>query len=217
MKSKLTLIRDIKLLLSEARHAIFRSTCFGSWLDLNDYSHDPLLVFTFLQMERVHDADESLYFTIGDHVRSFGPREFCLITGLVFGEEPAQPQPPRQPKSRGLISRLTPQKGKLTIRHVNDKFKQLDVDGNDGFTDQDAVRLCLILMVEMFFLGRQYHHPVSDIVRNTIEDIPAWNKYPWGTLVWQATFRQMHGSIQRRASIGSKLTFTTFLHAFKVS
>ena len=49
------------------------------------------------------------------------------------------------------------------------KFKDL--------LDIDAVRLCLLVLLEVGFIGLQGAHSVSDKLICLVDDLEAWNKY----------------------------------------
>ena len=85
-----------------------------------------------------------------------------------------------------------------------------------GLSDEDAVRICAILMVEVVFLGHQAHTYVSDVVLMDVYDMDIWNEYPWGSHIWTITYKHMDGAINRRTDISSKISIYGFLYAFQV-
>nr|GEV43642.1 phospholipase-like protein [Tanacetum cinerariifolium] len=46
--------------------------------------------------------------------------------------------------------------------------------------DEDSVCLCLILALEVIFMGRLLTCPVDDSLFGLIENLEAWNVFPWG-------------------------------------
>jgi len=85
-----------------------------------------------------------------------------------------------------------------------------------GLSDEDVVRICSILMVEVVFLGHQAHTYVSDVVLRAVHDMDIWNEYPWGSHIWTITYKHMDGAITRRTDISSKISIYGFLYAFQV-
>ncbi|GJY71542.1 hypothetical protein Tco_0475245 [Tanacetum coccineum] len=48
--------------------------------------------------------------------------------------------------------------------------------------DEDSVRLCLILALEVIFMGRLLTCPVDDSLFGLVENLEAWNVFPWGSI-----------------------------------
>ncbi|GKD53454.1 hypothetical protein Tco_1286841, partial [Tanacetum coccineum] len=58
--------------------------------------------------------------------------------------------------------------------------------------DEDSVRLCLILDLEVIFMGRLLACPVDDSLFRLVENLEAWNVFPWGEHAWT----QLYDSIK---------------------
>ncbi|GJU95600.1 hypothetical protein Tco_1320356 [Tanacetum coccineum] len=74
------------------REALFRNTCVGWFLNLEDWTENCILIHYMLgrQMELVGDETEivPLYYHMFDNFQiQFEREEFCLVTGLKFGVE----------------------------------------------------------------------------------------------------------------------------------
>ncbi|GJV46389.1 phospholipase-like protein [Tanacetum coccineum] len=94
-------------------------------------------------------------------------------------------------------------------------------------SDEDAIRLCLLLSLEVIFMGRELVSVVDDVYLRMVNDLDAWNSFPWGEHIW----RQLYDSI-RNVSSKHKLehlaglkrnpnhvpsySLTGFLFAFKI-
>ncbi|KAJ9543125.1 hypothetical protein OSB04_022832 [Centaurea solstitialis] len=206
LRCRMSLASDIRNALSDDRRALFRTTPFGDWLDVTMHR----------QIEVPNAEVEELFFDIGGHIRRFGREEFMLVTGLRFGPQPTI----GAVHGDAFIRRVFPgsvigaprgQPLRLKISDVRARFHDMS-----GLSDEDAVRVCSVLMVEMAFLGHQPHHYVSDVVVRAVEDLDTWNGYPWGSLIWSATCKQMDGAFMRRVEPSLKMTMSGFLYAFKI-
>ncbi|GKB95425.1 phospholipase-like protein [Tanacetum coccineum] len=51
-------------------------------------------------------------------------------------------------------------------------------------SDDDAIRLCLLLALEVIFMGRLLTFNVDDTLFSLVENIEAWNSFPWGEHLW---------------------------------
>ena len=88
IRSKVRYFPLIKGRLDEKRRTLFRSTCFGPWLDITYVDNDESLVHHMLQKQMKSDDqhyDLSLIYNVNGHLLHFGRREFNLITGFRFG------------------------------------------------------------------------------------------------------------------------------------
>ena len=64
------------------------------------------------------------------------------------------------------------------LRHV-----YTTIGANDDFMDNEAIRICLLMMAETFFLGHQSAIKVPEVVLNLIEELASWNNFPWGSYI----------------------------------
>nr|GFA68902.1 phospholipase-like, aminotransferase-like mobile domain protein [Tanacetum cinerariifolium] len=46
-------------------------------------------------------------------------------------------------------------------------------------SDKDAIRLCLLLSLEVIFMGRDLVSVVDDVYLRMVNDLDAWNLFPW--------------------------------------
>ena len=90
------------------------------------------------------------YTKLGTTLLCFNKQTFCLITGFLFGNE--VPLPYNSPAT--LIPRLFG----TSIHWREIKLSDLDKLFKESFnnlTDEDVVRVGLILVIDLVFLGRQ--------------------------------------------------------------
>ncbi|KAI3679001.1 hypothetical protein L6452_38306 [Arctium lappa] len=89
--------------------------------------------------------------------------------------------------------------------------------------DLDAVRICLLLLLEVGFSGRQPQLLVASSLLRLVEDLDSWNRYPWGSYLWALTHPQLKTALPRRqhhvgvkADRIAKYTLTGFIFPFKI-
>ncbi|GJR53179.1 phospholipase-like protein [Tanacetum coccineum] len=128
-------------------------------------------------LRKQHKGDDShndmpLIYYIEGHSLHFGRPEFALITGLRFG----------------TISFSLYTSGELKFRNKVFSHKlglivtNLDVIGviedEEMFRklcDEDSIRLCLLIALEVIFMGRLLTCPVDDALFQLDENLEAWN------------------------------------------
>nr|GEX92345.1 phospholipase-like protein [Tanacetum cinerariifolium] len=175
--SKLNYFWLISQKLDANRRNLFRTTCFGCWLDLLFFDH------------------ALIYYTEG-HSLHFDRPEFALITGFPFGTV-----------NFGLYTF-----GELNFRNRVFSHKlglsvtNLDVIGviEDEETfrklcDQDSIRLCLILDLEVIFMGRLLTCPVDDTLFRLVENLEDWNFFSWGEHICTHLYDEIKNVIEKHS------------------
>ncbi|GJS41506.1 hypothetical protein Tco_0566549 [Tanacetum coccineum] len=92
--------------------------------------------------------------------------------------------------------------------------------------DNDAVRICLLVLLQQGFLGHQLSHNVFDDMLKLVEHLSnCWNIFPWGSYIWEYTYSQLRDALHRRKLLhdakrekGEKIqyTMTGFVWAFMI-
>lgn len=175
---------------------MFRNTCFGSWLDLRLYDHEPHLIEYMLRKQhRVDDShyDMPLIYYMDGHTLHFGRREFALITGLRFGNV-----------SFGLYNsgqldfrnRIFPEKLGVGVTILDVIGVMEDEERFSKLCDLDVVRLCLLLVLEVIFMGRLLYSEVDDSLFRLVENIDSWNAFPWGEHIWANLYEDLKDVIE---------------------
>ncbi|GJW56149.1 retrovirus-related pol polyprotein from transposon TNT 1-94 [Tanacetum coccineum] len=196
VRSKLHYFPLIKDRLNEACHLLFRTTCFGPWLDITYVENDDGMIHFVLQKQCCADDDSfdlPLIYNVNGHNLHFGWCEFCLVTGFKFG----------MVSFRGYRKGDIPFRNRLFPKKIWNDVKIIDVlaliEDEEKFSkvsDEDAIRLCLLLSLEVIFMGRELVSVVDDVLLRMIDNLDAWNTFLWGEHIW----RQLYDSIRNFSS-----------------
>ncbi|GJX05263.1 phospholipase-like protein [Tanacetum coccineum] len=125
-------------------------------------------------LRKQHKVDDShydmppIYYTEG-HSLHFGRPEFALITGLPFGTVNFGLYTSGELKFR---NRVFPHKLGLSITNLDAIGVIEDEETFLKLCDQDSMRICLILALDVIFMGRLLTCPVDDTlfrIKNVIE------------------------------------------------
>ncbi|GKA35327.1 phospholipase-like, aminotransferase-like mobile domain protein [Tanacetum coccineum] len=196
VRSKLHCFPLIKDRLNEARRSLFRTTCFGPWLDISYVENDDCMIHYVLQKQSFSD-DESfdlpLIYHLNGHSLHFGRRQFCLVTGFKFGLISLREH------SNGDIhfrNRLFPKKIGYGVIIIDVLAFIEDEEKFSKVSDEDAIRLCLLLYLEVIFMGRELVSVVDDAFLRMVNYLDAWNAFHWGEHIW----RQLYDSIRNVCS-----------------
>ncbi|XP_071713094.1 uncharacterized protein [Rutidosis leptorrhynchoides] len=165
IRSKMSLIREIKNKLIAAQTKIFRETCYDHWLDIKCDDNDPGYIHCLLmnQIDRpknfafngreICEEPEELWFRVTrDHVIRCSRREFFLVTGMRFGQ------------ITSFVDWIGQER--VSRRFFKDELKESDKDKLlDG---------------------------VNDDILLLLEDFELMNKYPWGSFIWTKLYNSLH-------------------------
>ncbi|GJZ87690.1 ADP-ribosylation factor 1 [Tanacetum coccineum] len=199
IRSKLNYFWLIKQKLDANRRILFRSSCFGCWLDLLFFDHEPQLIDYMLRKQ--HKVDSShydmplIYYTEG-HSLHFGRPEFALITGLPFGDVNFGLYTSGELKFR---NRVFPHKLGSSVTNLDLIGVIEDEETFQKLCDEDSIRLCLILCLEVIFMGRLLTCPVDDTLFRLVESLEDWNCFPWGEHIWTHLYDQIQNVIEKHS------------------
>lgn len=170
------------------RSVLFRSTCFGRWLDLDYVDNEEGLIHFMLQKQVFSDNDHydlPLIYNVNNHLLHFGRREFCLITAFKFGMVSFR-------KFReGDISfrdRVFPEKIGRYVKNIDLLSVIEDEERFTKLSDEDSIRVCLLLSLEVIFMGRELGSVVDDVYLRMVENLDAWDEFAWGEHIWRELY-----------------------------
>ncbi|GJV52538.1 phospholipase-like, aminotransferase-like mobile domain protein [Tanacetum coccineum] len=145
-----------------------------------------------LQKQKISDNDHydlPLIYSVNGHTLHFGRREFCLISGFKFR----------------FLSFRKFREGDITFRDrvflekIGEYLKNIDllslIEDEYHFSslfDPDSIRVCLLLSLEVIFMGHELGSVVDDVFLRKVEDLDVWNDFPWGEHMW----RELYGAIK---------------------
>ncbi|GJS24319.1 phospholipase-like protein [Tanacetum coccineum] len=130
------------------------------------------------------------------HSLRFGYREFSLITGYRFGTVNFDLHPSSDLKFGNTVF---PNKIGFIITNLDIIGVIEDEERFGKLSDDDAIRLCLLLAVEVIFMGRLLTFKVDDTLFRLVENLEAWNSFPWGEHLWCHLYDEIKNLKQRHS------------------
>lgn len=158
----------------------FKTSCFGHLLNIDKIQFSGQIVHGVVLRrvagQGVKDLD-GLSFLIGCDVAQFTRQDFCLITGLRFGEVPEV--------SSGESAEIRLQKRYfidegITCSALEEAFMRCT-------EENDIYKLALVYFAELVVLGRDKHLNINVNYLTLVEDLDAFNRYPWGSVSFDKT------------------------------
>ncbi|KAK0596212.1 hypothetical protein LWI29_013689 [Acer saccharum] len=120
------------------------------------------------------NADE-MWFRVGQTDIRFGKLEFCLVTGLQFGTIPTSVVRGYEDVEGGVLDRCFD--GKVPTFHTI--LNRLD-EGNFDKSD-DVIKLSYLFLLGHVLLGNEYGKTVPRWACMFVENLIAFECFPWGT------------------------------------
>ncbi|GJW64078.1 RNA-directed DNA polymerase, eukaryota, reverse transcriptase zinc-binding domain protein, partial [Tanacetum coccineum] len=161
----------------------------------------PMYRIMYLKSSLGHKFDDQhhdmpLIYYMEGHNLHFGRQEFSLITNFCFGNVNFDLHPSSDLKFR---NKVFPNKIGFIITNLDiigvvedeEMFGKLSVD--------DTIRLCLLLAVEVIFMGRLLTFQVDDTLFRLVENLEAWNSFPWGENLWCHLYDEIKNLKQRHS------------------
>ncbi|GKB96388.1 phospholipase-like, aminotransferase-like mobile domain protein, partial [Tanacetum coccineum] len=184
------------------------------------------MIHYVLQKQCFSDDDSfdlPLIYNVNGHSLHFGCREFCLVTAFKFGLLSF-----REYRNGDILfrNRLFPEKIGYDVKIIDVLALLEDEEKFSKVSDEDAIRVCLLLSLEVIFMGRELVSVVDNVFLRMVNNLDAWNSFPWGEHIW----RQLYDSIRNVSSkhkhehldvLGKNpnhvpiYSLTGFLYAFK--
>ncbi|KAK1551857.1 hypothetical protein Q3G72_006016 [Acer saccharum] len=167
-----------KIIRKEGKHKEFMSSCF-----------------------KIEGATENeLFISFGGKKARFGRREFCLVTGLRFGELSEIINTPYVANANGIHKRYWPgQEGEdLKLSTVYQRFLKRKFKDPD-----DSLKMGLFLIVNNVLFGQPLDKKVTNWLFNLVDDLDAFNSFAWGHYVFKMTMHYLrHGFRPRNSKKG---------------
>ncbi|GJW46952.1 phospholipase-like protein [Tanacetum coccineum] len=187
---------------------MFEETVLAPWIYNKEKDYDNHMLNYVLHHQRYEESSSievPIVFDIGGHTLQLGRNKFCLLTGFTYGKVAFDElKDDILPFIRRVFLEKVHEKGKERSKSKN-KGVSYNVKGCDleqlvkdekmweKLSDKDAVRVCLLLMEESVFMGKEPRRVVKSRMMMLVEDLPAWNTFPWGEYFWQ----KYHKSVEK--------------------
>ncbi|GKB34346.1 hypothetical protein Tco_0879288 [Tanacetum coccineum] len=134
-----------------------------------------------------------IYYT-ESHSLHFVRLEFALITGLPFGTVNFGLYTSGELK---FHNRVFPHKLGLSVTKLDVIGVIEDEETFKKLCDQDFIRLCLILALEVIFMGWFLTCPVDDTLFRLVKNLEDWNCFPWGEHIWTHLYDEIKNVIEK--------------------
>ena len=229
-RTKLHYINTIrqKLCSNPERLKLFKNTVFGRWLQIKTYEHDNHLLHYLLQHQRPVEnpnINTPMYFDLWGKSLEFRREDMCLVLGFRFGDVSLEHLRKRQSGFGKRILNFLRERRAEKISHIKaEHLFRILVDNFefDELSNDDAVRVCLLLFLENIFMGKQERNLISNEILVLVDDFYAWNAFPWGEYIWVEFHKRVYNALSKVrdrhlleiASKGDRYTATYTLCGF---
>nr|GEV71197.1 phospholipase-like protein [Tanacetum cinerariifolium] len=199
IKARIGVVKEILEALTPTQVQIFKKTCFGHWLDIGLDRNNQLLVHMLLTCMVDSIANELSFIVLGKRIR-FRRHEFCLVTGLRFGHNIYINEWVKNMSKNPFSNRMFPHieaKHPVKLGDVIDIFDKMR-KGSLKLEDDDAVKICLSVLLEHRFLGHQSRHKISNEMLKLVDHLSnCWNIFPWGSYIYDFTYPHLRDALSK--------------------
>ncbi|XP_021801093.1 uncharacterized protein LOC110745325 isoform X2 [Prunus avium] len=182
-----TAITAIKEKFSSEQLERFKGSCFGHLLLIEDLKWTPQIVHGLLLRKvdpKTVKTAKGITFLVGNKLIQFTKQQFCLITGLRFGNLPLIQNPTNE--NCALKNKYFPENKTVSLWELEKAFK--------ACTDkEDLLKLGFVYFAVFVLLGTAKNVNMDMRYLNLVEDLDAFDKYPWGAVSYAKT----HESLSR--------------------
>ncbi|CAH9067529.1 unnamed protein product [Cuscuta europaea] len=210
--------KRIKVQLNQQEIEQFRDTVFGWVLDIEHMpriSGQLSIAFVANYIKEFNGTTEKtiIRFHIGNRVIGFTKDDLAIVTGLkIRGKFPNILDVPRGDLCRryfGSKKIILRQDIIQAMEEYNSKYP--------GTQKEDGIKLALLYVLAHGFLGNQYSHRLPGKYMNLVEDLDAFNSYPWGEDVWDDLVSNMKNNAQAlKICTGNRVAFPGCMHAIQI-
>ncbi|GAB2300917.1 hypothetical protein Dimus_038641 [Dionaea muscipula] len=176
--SKSELINDIVDVLTHVNELqMFKDSCFGNFLefDTETVCSGALIHWLLVREIEVENAEPyEMWFGFGTTKARFSKYEFCLVTGLKFGDNESI-----IPSNSGAhsIHQTYFHRQLVTYEEVYNTLKD-----TDNFQQPEVTtKIALVLFVHGVLLGNDYRIKVPSFLWDLVEDISPFNAFKWAS------------------------------------
>ena len=176
-----TAITTIKEKFTEQQLQMFEQSCFGHLLGIEDLKWTSPIVHGLLLRKadpKTVSQLNGIKFIVGKKVIQFTAQQFCIVTGLRFGNLPFIPIPTNENCS--LKRKYFANDKAVNLLELEKAF--LDCDDVD-----DVFKLGFLYFAVFVLLGSEKHVHIDMRYLKLAEDLEDFGKYPWGAVSYAKT------------------------------
>ncbi|BBN67275.1 hypothetical protein Prudu_31S000300 [Prunus dulcis] len=176
-----TAITTIKEKFTEQQLQMFEQSCFGHLLGIEDLKWTSPIVHGLLLRKadpKTVSQMNGIKFIVGKKVIQFTAQQFCIVTGLRFGNLPFIPIPTNENCS--LKRKYFANDKTVNLLELEKAFLECD-DVDDVF------KLGFVYFAVFVLLGSEKHVHIDMRYLKLAEDLEDFGKYPWGAVCYAKT------------------------------
>ena len=192
-------VTDIRFKLTPTQRKKFEESCFGHFLKANEIQFSGHIVNSLLYRQCICDDQDAMVFNFRGRGARFTYREFAIIIGLHFGNEPTR----RVNLSTRISDKYFGGKRKVTNSDITEVFMTAQCEEDDE-DDDDRLKLALLYFLETVLLGKESMATAPHNHLEMVDDLQYFNNYPWGSLSYSTTLKSLKSTFEHRESMAVK-------------
>ena len=184
-RSDFEVIKKIRQKLTDTQMSIFRSSCFGKLIDMQDLQFSAQIVHHLLLRQLDCSKEDDMWFLIAGKKIRFSLHEFNLVTGLNCGPFMSIDEYKNLSSKRLLDEHFN------SVEDVSKSLVQSVFLNCTSSNDEDVVKLALLYLLEILLLGKESKNKVDKSHLAMVDNLELFNAYPWGKIVFDMTIKSL--------------------------
>ncbi|XP_055960157.1 uncharacterized protein LOC126662054 [Mercurialis annua] len=180
---KYNVVDQLRSNLSEGQLELFKQTCFGFVLEMPPCLFQGQVIHSLLARQLIHPKQNEMWFGVGEHKVRFSIEEFAVLTGLNCTGEIQKVG--FEDSGNSFVDKYFFGKTKVNMQSVIECLLS-----KRWQSDEDAVRIAFLYVLEIYFLSALDSNLVDghhlDVI--AFED---YNCYPWGKEIFSYTLNSL--------------------------
>ncbi|KAH6755665.1 hypothetical protein C2S53_010529 [Perilla frutescens var. hirtella] len=171
----------------------FKAGCFGHVLSWRLGNSASRALHVLLSYEIFNDNPDELWFSVQGVQFRFSPIHYALMSGLNFGYSSFDPSRGIHDPSRVGVYKRVANGDSIVLRDLMRKFTECNIyedssnlPQDDSEEHDDYLKVANIIVLYFFFLGFADSRKVENWVWILVDDLSAWNRFPWGAYLYRA-------------------------------
>ncbi|GAY62287.1 hypothetical protein CUMW_216610, partial [Citrus unshiu] len=148
---------------------LFKDDIFGHFLECRNFLFSGVILNNVLLRQVAHGEyreNDQLWFQISKLLICLSIGEWCLVTGLSYGEDTALKK--LKTVHRLLITYFNGLSRNINLKRFDVLFEELDFEAMD---DIDALKIALFYFADRVLNGRKGHCQINFSLHNEVDDI----------------------------------------------
>ena len=186
----------IKRKLTRQQLRLFKKDVFGQFAKMDAYVFSGTILHNALLRQVAHDKhdEDQLWFEFCDQLSRLSISEWCLVTGLKYGEYDIHREVEVEVQHRLRDLYFEGDLG-ANLKEFDAKFEDLNFNDMD---DVDALKIVLYYFADRVLNGRKDERKLNSMLLYEVDHLEYFRSLPWGCSSWQTVYDSFDTALNKK-------------------